>query len=75
MMSKKQYYTIRVESQVSMDWSPWLDSYTIEHMENETIIHCELVDQTALYGVLMLIRDLGLTLIEVKRLENSNDQI
>jgi hypothetical protein len=35
----------------------------------ETTLTGELSDQTALHGVLMKIRDLGLPLVEVKRLE------
>jgi hypothetical protein len=35
----------------------------------DTLLCGELPDQTALHGVLMVIRDLGLTLVEVKCLD------
>jgi hypothetical protein len=65
---KRQVYEIRVEGHLSNSWASWFESLTIRHeASSETLLYGPLEDQTALHGVLMKIRDLGLTLVEVKR--------
>ena len=67
MQAKKQAYQIRIKGHVNLDWSVWFESLSVEHLESgETLLSGLLADQTALHGVLMRIRDLGLTLVEVK---------
>ena len=69
MHSKKQVYQIRIEGHIGLDWSLWFDEVNIEHTEDgQTILRGTLPDQTALHGVLMRIRDLGLSLVEVRRI-------
>jgi len=71
MRSGKQSYQIRIEGHVNLDWSASFDEVTVQHTgDGQTILSGTLPDQTALHGVLMRIRDLGLTLVEVKRIEN-----
>jgi len=66
-MSTGQNYQIRVQGHISDSWSTWFEGMTIHREENgETILRGQLSDQTALHGILMKIRDLGLTLLEVK---------
>lgn len=70
MQSKKNTYQIRIKGHVNLDWSAWFVEATVIHSETgETLLRGELPDQTALHGVLMKIRDLGLTLLEVKFIE------
>ena len=72
MHSKKQFYQIRIEGYVNLDWSASFDEVTVQHTDDgQTVLSGALPDQTALHGVLMRIRDLGLTLVEVKRIEHS----
>jgi len=67
-------YQIRILDHLSDSWSAWFDGMTIRRDENgETLITGELPDQTALHGVLAIIRDLGLTLVEVKCLDCDTD--
>jgi len=66
-------YEIRVEGHLGDSWSPWFEGMTIRHEESgETVLTGSLPDEPALHGVLMRIRDLGLPLIEVKRLQETN---
>ena len=70
MMSKQPTYQIRLTGHLGDQWSAWFAGMTIHRQANgETVLIGELQDQTALHGVLMKIRDLGLPLVEVKRLE------
>jgi len=72
MHSKKQRYQIRIEGHVNLDWSASFDDVTIQHTEDgQTTLEGALPDQTALHGVMMRIRDLGLTLVEVKRIDDA----
>ncbi len=64
----QQVYEIRVEGHLGDSWSPWFEGMTIRHEEGgETVLTGALVDQTALHGVLIKIRDLGLPLVTVTR--------
>ena len=66
-MSNGQMYQIRVQGHISDSWSSWFEGMTIQLEESgETILSGYLPDQTALHGILMKIRDLGLILLEVK---------
>jgi hypothetical protein len=61
---------IRVKGQIDRDWSDWFEGLTITHTDQgETILVGELVDQSALYGLLAKLRDLGLPLVSVSGVE------
>jgi hypothetical protein len=65
-------YEIRVEGLIDERWSEWLGGMALTHEDNgETVLLGELQDQTALQGVLERIRDLGLELISVRRLDRN----
>jgi hypothetical protein len=71
MRSETQLYEIKIKGHVNLDWSASFETVTVQHTENgQTVLNGTLPDQTALHGVLMRIRDFGLTLLEVKRIEN-----
>jgi hypothetical protein len=62
----KDIYQIRVKGYLDQERSSWFDGLTIAHNEHgETILSGFLIDQAALYGVLLKIHDLGLPLLEV----------
>jgi hypothetical protein len=63
-------YRIRVEGKLSASWSEWLDGLTIEYTPGgETEITGEVRDQSELFGILIQVRDLGLVLVSVNRIE------
>jgi hypothetical protein len=66
----RHIYEIRVEGYLGDSWSPWVGGMAIHHLQcGDTVLCGPLRDESALHGVLMKIRDLGLPLIAVKRLE------
>jgi hypothetical protein len=65
-----EVYQITVKGHLDSEWSDWFDGLTITLMDNgETILSGPIVDQTALHGVLIKIRDLGLPLLGLSRIE------
>ena len=59
-------YVIRVKGQLASHWSAWFNGLTISNEPNgEAILSGPLVDQAALHGVLIKVRDLGLPLLAV----------
>ena len=73
MHTKKETYQITIEGHIGLDWSDSFEEVSVQHTaEGQTILMGSLPDQTALHGVLMRIRDLGLSLVEVKRITTPN---
>jgi hypothetical protein len=62
-------YEIRVEGVLGEHWAAWFDGLQISSDRNQTVICGWLPDQPALHGVLGKVRDLGLSLISVRRLD------
>ena len=67
-MDQVQFYEIRVEGELPVDWSNWFEGMSIKRGQpGESILSGTLADQAALHGVLAKIRDLNLKLISVSR--------
>lgn len=69
-MSSAQWparYEIRVESVLDDRWSEWFEGLQIQNQGGETILSGTFPDQSALYGILDKVRDLGLSVITVHR--------
>lgn len=63
-------YEIRVEGQLNRCWTGWFGGLTITINNNgTTLLTGPIIDQAALFGILRQVRDAGLTLISVNRLE------
>ena len=68
---KQGIYEIRVKGLLDEKWSDWFDSFTITPQgDDETLLTGPVADQAALHGLLGKIRDLGLPLLSVKRVES-----
>jgi hypothetical protein len=66
-------YRFRVRGHLDDRWSDWLGGLTIERQEDgTTVLVGPVVDQAALYGVIIRIRDLGLSLLSVNRVVESH---
>jgi hypothetical protein len=64
-------YEIRVAGVLDSRWAAWFNGLQISGQGEETLICGLLADQSALHGVLTKVRDLGLCLISVRRLDTS----
>jgi hypothetical protein len=57
---------IWVKGQIDAHWSDWFGDLVITHTQHdETVLKGFVVDQSALYGLLARLRDLGLALVSV----------
>lgn len=74
-MKKSEFvYEIQIKGHLDPQWSDWLGNMMLRHTDSgETILRGALRDQTALYGVLNKLHDLGLTLVSVKRSEQDGE--
>lgn len=65
-----EIYRIRLKGHLAEHWAEWFDGLTITRLDNgETMLEGPVVDQAALHGTLNQIRDLGLPLLAVDRVE------
>jgi hypothetical protein len=65
-------YQIKVKGILDERWSDWFDGMSITpHSTENTILTGAIRDQAALHGLLNKIRDLGLTLLSVKRVDST----
>ena len=62
-------YHIQVYGQLDQKWGDWFDGFTITPINGETLLTGLILDQAALHGILAKIRDLGLSIISVRRAE------
>ena len=76
-MNTPQLYEIRVVGHLSANWAARFEGLSMRHEpEGETVLSGEL-DQAALHGIFVKIRDLGLYLISVNSFKTAgpNDEM
>jgi len=60
-------YVIRVKGHLDPCWQAWFENLVITHeSEGTTLLSGPIKDQAALYGMLIKMRDLGLTLLSLE---------
>ena len=65
-------YQIRLRGQLGQLWSDWFEGLAITWDDNgDTLLTGSVADQSALHGLLRKIRDLGVTLVSINRLDAS----
>jgi hypothetical protein len=69
-------YELQIKGHLDDRWSDWLGGLNIQRQDDgTTVLVGPLVDQAALYGVIIRIRDLGLSLLSVSRVVESHGKI
>jgi hypothetical protein len=69
--SPPERYQITVEGALDARWSAWFDGMRVtSDAGGRTTIAGPVADQTALHGLLAKIRDLGLPLVAVHRIDH-----
>ena len=68
-MGLNSRYEIRVKGILDSRWTAWFEDLQISSDGQDTIIAGPVADQAALHGLLTKVRDLGLFLISVRRLD------
>lgn len=68
-------YEIRVRNHLTRGWADWFDTMNLRYETNgDMVLVGPLQDQAALHGIITKIRDLGLTLIAINRIDTSNNE-
>ena len=63
-------YEIRIKGHLNDRWADWFETLTITLEANgDTLLSGPVADQAALHGLLRKVRDLGMPLLSVIRLE------
>lgn len=63
-------YQIKLKGHLDDQWTNWFDGAVIRLNDNdETVLTCSIMDQSALHGLLRKIRDLGIELVSLNRVE------
>jgi hypothetical protein len=63
-------YRIRVRGMLPTQWAEWFDGFAISHEAGgDTTLTGTVADQAALYGLISRVRDLGLSLLSIERID------
>ena len=63
-------YQIRLKGHLTAQWADWFDGLAISLEDNgDTLLTGSVIDQAALHGLLKKVRDIGIPLISVHRIE------
>jgi len=67
-------FCIRIEGHLGDEWGEWFEGLTISREEDgQTLLVGPVVDQAALHGLLKRVRDLGMPLLSVNRVEHDQE--
>jgi hypothetical protein len=69
-------YQIRIKGHLGHQWTDWFEGLTITLEENgETLLTGPVIDDAALHGLLKKVRDLGMPLLSVHRVEPDQEDV
>jgi len=67
-------YQIRLNGALDSSWSDWFDGFSISVEGNETLLSGIVPDQSALHGILAKINDLGLPIVSVEKISQTEQE-
>lgn len=68
--SEAGQYEIRLNGHLDARWAAWFDGLNLSHdSDGTTVIRGPVIDQAALHGLLQKVRDIGLPLVSVARVD------
>lgn len=73
-MNTPQLYEIRVASHLSANWATRFEGLSMRHEPEGKTVLSGMLDQAALHGVFVKIRNLGLYLISVNPIESAESK-
>lgn len=69
--SDSGWYEIHVQGQLDQRWATWFDGMALSAgPDGATVIRGHVADQAALHGLLNRLRDIGLPLLSVMRMDS-----
>ncbi len=68
-VDQPRYYRITIQGHLHPRWSEWFENLTIiQQLDGTTTLSGYVVGQSALYGLIIKLRDMGLPLLAVQSL-------
>jgi hypothetical protein len=68
-------YCIRIQGNLTKEWNQWFEGMDVlKQADGTTLLSGPLQDQAALFGILKKIRNLGLPLVSVNKLDTENSK-
>ena len=79
MFQNEARYEIRVDGHLDQRWSDWFEGMELPQAFNQngspiTVLTGTIVDQAALHGILASVRDIGIPIISVNRIESLEEK-
>jgi hypothetical protein len=69
-------YEITVRGHLDRNWSEWFNGMVIRNLPSgEAVLSGQVVDQAALHGLLIKIRDLGLPLVSIQNMQSDQKRV
>jgi hypothetical protein len=68
------WYEIRLQGRLDSRWSARFEGMTLTTGDGSTLLTGRVVDQAALHGLLHRLRDVGLPLVSLTRVEPDDEQ-
>ena len=73
--SEPNVYQIKIKGYLGSQWSEWFDGFKLTtDDEGNTLFTGPVIDDSALYGLIKKIRNLGLTLISFNQIESGYEE-